>query len=273
MLVSEISWKQAWVRDIDATAGAQSFLGPWWMIGMAQGRPHDVAFRFEGGATRRLRLRSGDLQLIPAGVAHEVEWPDCRFSLTGLDPGLFAEAQSESVLAAVSGDPRLRLRDPLIEALVRALTAEAAIYHGAPTVWRALYRDQLARALVAQIVWGKPLLGGVEATPGRHRPGRERLRRVLDYIESHLDQPLGIPDIARQADLSPFHFVRVFRAAIGTTPARYVAERRVQRAVDLLAEARLSHAEIARQCGLGDAERLRRLLQRRLRFTLPASPD
>ena len=149
----------------------------------------------------------------------------------------------------------------------RALTAEARDYCKAPHEWRSLYRDSLARALVAQLTAGRPLLEGAAPGASRQRLGRERLRRTIDYIEAHLDAPLDLAALAAVAGLSTFHFTRVFRDAIGQTPARYVAARRMQRAEDLLAEGRLAHDEIARRCGMGEARHLRAALRRRLGTT------
>jgi AraC family transcriptional regulator len=267
MQASEIGWSNGWVRAIDATPGGQAFLAPWLLVGMAQGEPHDVAFRFDGGRTHRLTLHPGDLQVVPAGLSHEVEWPKCRFGLVGLAPHLLDEAREAGAPRRAPDDPRLRLRDPLVEALVQALVAEARDYASAPMAWRALYRDALARALVAQLTAGRPLLGGTPPGGGRQRLGRERLRRTIDFIEAHLDAPLPLDALAAAAGLSPFHFARVFRDAVGQTPARYVAARRLRRAQDLLAEGRLSHDEIAHRCGMGDARRLRDALRRRLHAT------
>ncbi|VEA52097.1 Transcriptional regulator, AraC [Salmonella enterica subsp. enterica] len=38
----------------------------------------------------------------------------------------------------------------------------------------------------------------------------ERLRRVCDHIERHLDEPLSIEALSRMAHSSPFHFHRQF---------------------------------------------------------------
>ncbi|MGT2495932.1 AraC family transcriptional regulator, partial [Salmonella enterica] len=38
----------------------------------------------------------------------------------------------------------------------------------------------------------------------------ERLRRVCDHIERHLDEPLSLEALSRMAHSSPFHFHRQF---------------------------------------------------------------
>jgi transcriptional regulator GlxA family with amidase domain len=49
---------------------------------------------------------------------------------------------------------------------------------------------------------------------------RERLKRVCDYIEAHLDDRLTLADLAAVACLSPYHFSRSFKQAV--VPGRSV---------------------------------------------------
>ena len=55
--------------------------------------------------------------------------------------------------------------------------------------------------------------------------------------------------LAEQAGLSPYHFLRLFKAATGMTPHRFVSARRVARCRDLLSDPSKSLAQIAYQCG------------------------
>jgi AraC family transcriptional regulator len=56
------------------------------------------------------------------------------------------------------------------------------------------------------------------------------MRDVIEFIDQHYAQPLTVASLARRAQLSRFHFIRVFRAATGLTPHQYVRERRLDRA-------------------------------------------
>lgn len=76
-----------------------------------------------------------------------------------------------------------------------------------------------------------------------------RLSRVLDFIEAHLAEDVGLTALAEVAGLSPFHFARVFRQQTGISPYQHVIRRRVERATRLLAEGALPIAEVARLCG------------------------
>ena len=76
-----------------------------------------------------------------------------------------------------------------------------------------------------------------------------RLRRVIDFIEAHLGEDLTIETLAKEAYLSPFHFARAFKAATGTSPHRYLIDRRIKCAKALIAEGELRLTEIADKCG------------------------
>jgi AraC family transcriptional regulator len=93
--------------------------------------------------------------------------------------------------------------------------------------------------------------GGTLVDPsedGSIRLDDKRLRRVLDYIQQHLEEEITVTGIADVAHLSPFHFARMFRATVGVPPYRYISARRLENAMALLAS-NLPMSEIAlRSC-------------------------
>ncbi|HVU00803.1 MAG TPA: AraC family transcriptional regulator [Polyangiaceae bacterium] len=91
-----------------------------------------------------------------------------------------------------------------------------------------------------------------------------RLARVLAYIETHLGATLDGPRLARRAALAPDVLIRHFRRALGVTPARYVAERRVCRAAELLAGTELSIEHIAESCGFPNRFHFTRVFTRHM---------
>jgi AraC family transcriptional regulator len=86
--------------------------------------------------------------------------------------------------------------------------------------------------------------------PGR-LPPRAR-RRVQDYIAAHLGQRITNDALAEVAGLSVCHFTRVFKQTEGMSPHRYVLHCRVERAKELLADAKMSQAQIAFAAGFSD---------------------
>jgi AraC-like DNA-binding protein len=90
------------------------------------------------------------------------------------------------------------------------------------------------------------------------------LKRVLDYVETHVDKNIELRALAATAELSLFHFARAFKVSKGVTPHAYILQRRIERAKRSLRETDLSLAEIARGSGFSDqshfARRFRELV-------------
>src|SRR5260370_40255427 len=83
----------------------------------------------------------------------------------------------------------------------------------------------------------------------------DRMHRVIEHIDQHLDQFLDLETLAEVAHFSPFHFHRLFSAWMGETLGGYLRRRRFEvAATRLLAQPRLSILQIALGVGFGSAE-------------------
>jgi AraC family transcriptional regulator len=91
---------------------------------------------------------------------------------------------------------------------------------------------------------------------------RDRLKRVRDYIETHLGDRLTLTDLAGVACLSPYHFSRSFKEAVGIGLQRYVMQRRLERAKKLIRRTNRPLPEIAQQVGLFDQSHLTSIFRR-----------
>jgi len=76
-----------------------------------------------------------------------------------------------------------------------------------------------------------------------------RLQRVIDYIEAHFADDIGLAELAALGGVSDHHFARIFRKHIGVPPNRYVDFRRVQEAQKWLERSQQSLSEIASMTG------------------------
>jgi AraC-like DNA-binding protein len=75
------------------------------------------------------------------------------------------------------------------------------------------------------------------------------LRRARDHADRHYPEPIDLAALAAVAGLSKFHFLRLFRATYGVTPAAYLSRRRVERAQDLLRATNLTVTEVCHAVG------------------------
>jgi AraC-like DNA-binding protein len=76
-----------------------------------------------------------------------------------------------------------------------------------------------------------------------------RLTNARSLIESSLQQPLHLPQIAASACLSPFHLHRLFSQTFRETPHQYLVRRRLERAIELLTETDLPVTQVCLDCG------------------------
>jgi transcriptional regulator GlxA family with amidase domain len=75
------------------------------------------------------------------------------------------------------------------------------------------------------------------------------LRRARELADRHYAEPLDLEALAAAAHVSKYHFTRSFSAAYGATPMRYLTQRRVERAQDLLRSANLTVTEVCMLVG------------------------
>ena len=76
-----------------------------------------------------------------------------------------------------------------------------------------------------------------------------RLCRARDLLRDVGEEPVSIRDIAREADVSQFHFIRQFEAVFGRTPHQYRIDSRIERAKNLLVAGDLSVTDVCLEVG------------------------
>jgi AraC family transcriptional regulator len=118
-----------------------------------------------------------------------------------------------------------------------------------------LYGEGLGAALAVHLL---RQYGTFSRVPVIHKGGlaARPLRLVIDYINEHLRDELSLLELSRIAKLSPHHFASAFKASTGISPHRYVIERRIGRARDLLLRKEKTISEIAVAVGFSSQSHL-----------------
>lgn len=125
----------------------------------------------------------------------------------------------------------------------------------------------LALAVARQLVMfvrrpgGQAQFSPLLAPEVRHAP---RLADLLDWIPSQIAHDLSVERLAERACLPPRTLARVFQRELGTTPARHVLRVRLEAASSLLSQRQASVSTVARLCGFGHPESLRRSFHKAL---------
>jgi AraC-like DNA-binding protein len=120
-----------------------------------------------------------------------------------------------------------------------------------PELAGSLYLDHAVLAIHAYIAC---TYGGMRIEPYAMRGGltRRQMQRATEILTANLDGRLSLSQVARECQLSVSHFVRAFKQSVGQTPYRWLMERRIETAKDLLQNSRLTQADIALRCGFAD---------------------
>lgn len=134
---------------------------------------------------------------------------------------------------------------PLAELMVLAERAQAAA-DGAIDIGV----DEAGLALAARFL---AMAGGREskAAPLHARDRRRAVEAAL-WIDAHAAQPLTLDDMAQQAGVSAFHFLRLFSRAVGASPHQYLVRARLRHAARALAQSDRPVTDIAYEVGFGD---------------------
>ena len=178
----------------------------------------------------------------------------------------FAPDYLEAIVGAVPGAQQAAFvlaQLPPIPALMPAIAAaEAARDEGDAEEFEELALG-LAGAVASTLAEADPKLG--------RRPSRRDERRITDVlrrIEAEATERLKLAGLARQAGMSPYHFLRTFRQVVGMTPHQYVLRTRLHRAAIRLRRSKEPISAIAFECGFDDLS----TFNRRFRRIMGASP-
>jgi len=224
-----------------------------------------VSYRANGVERRGKRLH-GQFCVVPAGSSTRWTLSTAATSLLlRLAPSQLRETASAMRLSPGAADlvPAIHVRDPRIEQIGWLMQAES--HDGYPS--GRLFADSLASALAARLL----ALGSPKARPDERMRAMPawRLRKVVDYIEAHLDEDLKLADLAEVAGFSVSHFKVLFRNAAGMPAHRFVMHRRVERACSQLANGGMSTMEIALATGFAHPSHMLRCV-RAVRGAVPA---
>jgi AraC family transcriptional regulator len=185
-------------------------------------------------------MLSWDMTLMPKGTRSKWSWnSSCdRFDLIVLPDALGDKHKIDTV-------DRFLFRDRELESICRRLCREISLSDRADR----LYVETLAIEIAQLLLLNYTTASAPEKVSPTGGLTRNTARRVVEYIEGNLGRSLTIRDLAGVTELSPHHFLRMFKGSLGVTPYRYLLERRVERAKELLRSKSASLAEVGFSTG------------------------
>ncbi len=99
------------------------------------------------------------------------------------------------------------------------------------------------------------------APPLRARDRRRAVEAAL-RIDAACEEPIDLARAAKDAGMSPFHFLRLFAQVLGVTPHQYLVRARLRRAARLLADDARPITDVAFDVGFGDLSNFVRTFRR-----------
>lgn len=142
---------------------------------------------------------------------------------------------------------RFAIRDPFLEQLALAFIAEL----NCSTPFNKLYIESLQNVLAVHLLRQHCVISVRDCNLPEGLP-QSKLQRVIDYIQSHLEQEVKLAELAKVASISVHHFGKQFKQSTGMPPHRYVMKCRIERARKLLSNQQLTIAEVGQQLGFYD---------------------
>lgn len=224
-------------------------------------RPHHtdylLIFCHEGAgdvvtASYHGRLQTGDLLLLPRGIAHtyqadtqqpwSIYW--CHFN----------GAAAPALMDFLGLQPQqLTLSLQRWQALLPDVTALLNLQQHRLTLANMLQAAALLRKICVQL----PLLTKQSKAASAFDPAQ-----LLRFLTDNLHRSLSLADMAAVTGLSTYHFSKKFRAHTGTSPTKFFNELKVQHACRLLDNTTLSIRHIAQAVGIDDAYYFSRLFKK-----------
>lgn len=260
------AWQDVFIQLFSRSRTQAPFLVPavaeplivWVMSGDVMIEERDL-----GGAWSASRVTAGDFFLTRSPVPYEMRWQsvsDQAFQVMHLYLAvpLFERVarevtgMSKSVsLTDVSGG-----RDVTISRILSLFHAELMREGGADALFVGGLAQSLAVHLVRQYAASKQEAHSRSALPGA------KLRRATALMESRLDKPFDLKQLAQVVGMSEFHFSRLFKKATGLSPSQYFIRQRVAKAQQLLRETDASVIEIGMAVGYSSPSHFAQIFRR-----------
>ena len=226
---------------------------------------NSISFVRKGSFGYRTRGRSFDLVAGSVLIGRAGDEYVCSHDHVCGDECLSIQLAPEAVAALGDHDAiwSVGALPPMPELMVTAELAEAAAAQRS-----AMAPDEAALLMAARFV--EIASGAVGATSAAAEPkpailaahDRRRAVEAALWLQEHAHREIDLALMARQAGLSPFHFLRLFARVLGVTPHQYLVRCRLRHAARLLADPLHSITDIALDVGFQDLSNFVRTFRR-----------
>jgi len=168
------------------------------------------------------------------------------------------DAGAEQQLSPVLFFNQLHRRDATFNSMIAALLESQKEKYN-----RLKFQEQMTALLTYHLQQHHHIAEIVNNLPPVRKSTRvelyKRLSRAMDVLRSGFCGEISLDQLAAEACLSKFHFLRLFRAAFGLSPYQYVQHLRIEKARVLLSDSVISVTDLADQLGFDNSQSFSRL--------------
>jgi len=216
--------------------------------------------RWLDGKLKTEARNQGDIAVIPAGISQRCNWNTlAQFTILAIAPTLLEQVGQDLVNC-----DRIELiphymteQDILIQGIFSALRQELESGKIGGYLLIDSLKTTLAIHLLRNYCTTQPRISSY--TDGL---SKSNLQQVTEYINEHLHEDIKLIELAAIAQISPYHFLRLFKQSMGITPHQYILQRRIEKAKFLLQHSKLSIALVAVRVGFCDQSHLTQYFKR-----------
>lgn len=228
-----------------------------------------VEERAPGGEWEATDVRAGDFFLTNSDEPYEMRWQTQggeTFDVMHLYLGLpLIEQASRELLGHHAGAVHLRdvsgARDERVAFVMEQLRVEW-VEERSPS---SLFARSLAQALAVHLV--RTYLADIQAGRRVNALQAYKLRKVIDAMSAELGDEFSLARLAGLAELSEYHFSRMFKRATGLSPSQYFIRLRMARARQLLLETGRSVIEVGLEVGYSSPSHFSQVFRREVGVT------
>jgi AraC family transcriptional regulator len=219
-----------------------------------------------GGDRKEESFNIGHTIISPAQISHSACWDEeASFTVITLETKFFEHMAHEYINPdSVDLLPHFAQADPFIYSIGQIFSSKMRFQQPISR----MYLDQMATTISVHLLENYCSIRHKFSENNYELSGIE-MQQIVEYIQANLHRKLSLEELGNLLGMSRYHFARLFKKTTGNTPAQYITQRRLERAIHLLKTTNLGVGSIARQTGFYDHSHLCRIFRENLSGATP----
>lgn len=85
------------------------------------------------------------------------------------------------------------------------------------------------------------------------RPVLDDMKNIIQFLDDKYAEEINLDELAEKASYSRHHFCRIFKSQLGISPMRYLTNKRMSKAVELLTSTEIPVHDVAQKVGYANS--------------------